>query len=146
MRRVIAVCAVALIVAACSSGSGVETTTTAGVVTTTIQSAATTDAPPGPSTTTTAAAPGTTAPEIEVTVADGEVDGPDQFEVKQGDVVSIWVLADVSDEIHVHGYDLGFDAEAGVPIEVTFTAGVTGIFEVELESSSTLLFELVVSP
>jgi hypothetical protein len=144
---VIAVCAVALMVAACSSGSGGDTTTTTdGATTTTVRSASTTQSSSGGSTTTTLGSTSTTGPEVDVTVADGVVDGPDQFEFKQGDVVSIWVISDVSDEIHVHGYDMGFDAEAGVPIEVTFTATVTGIFEVELESSSTLLFELVVSP
>jgi hypothetical protein len=146
MRRVIAICAVALMVAACSSGSSGDTTTTDGVTTTTVQSASTTQSSSGGRATTTLGSTSTTEPEIDVTVADGVVDGPDQFEFNQGDVVSIWVLSDVTDEIHVHGYDMGFDAEADVPIEVTFTATVTGIFEVELESSSTLLFELVVSP
>jgi hypothetical protein len=60
--------------------------------------------------------------------------------------VSVWVLSDIDDEIHVHGYDLYFEAMAGVPVEVALTADVPGIFEVELESSHIPLFELEVTP
>jgi len=60
--------------------------------------------------------------------------------------VSVWVLSDVDDEIHVHGYDLFFPAKTGIPIEITFAAEVPGIFEVELESTHNLLFELEVTP
>jgi hypothetical protein len=60
--------------------------------------------------------------------------------------VSIWVLADTSDEIHVHGYDVYFETQPGTPIEVGLIADVPGIFEVELESSHLPLFELEVTP
>jgi hypothetical protein len=62
-----------------------------------------------------------------------------------GDQVSVWVLSDVDAEIHVHGYDLFFDATAGVPIEVSLLADLPGIFEVEVEGSHTLLFDLEVT-
>lgn len=83
---------------------------------------------------------------IEVTVASGAVDGPGEFEVNQGDDVEIIVHADVSDEVHVHGYDLHADVTPDSPARVSFTADAPGIFEVELESAGLLLFELKVSP
>ena len=63
-----------------------------------------------------------------------------------GEVVEIRVVADVADEIHVHGYDLTFPTEPGVPTVVTFTADAQGIFDVELEEAEIPLFELVVAP
>jgi hypothetical protein len=81
-----------------------------------------------------------------VTVSAGEVAGPERFSFAIGDEVSISLLADTSDEIHVHGYDVYFETQAGTPIEVAFIADVPGIFEVELESSHLPLFELEVTP
>ena len=83
---------------------------------------------------------------IEVTVANGAVDGPGEFEVNQGDEVEIVVHADVSDEVHLHGYDLQSDVTPDTPARVSFTADAPGIFEVELESAGLLLFELKVGP
>jgi hypothetical protein len=102
-------------------------TTTAGPTTTTVE------------TTTTVAAP-------DVTVTGGVVEGPDQIEVVMGEVVEVTVLADVADEVHVHGFDLTFPTEPGVVTLVTFTADAQGIFEVELEEAEIPLFELVVAP
>lgn len=88
----------------------------------------------------------TSAAEVDVTFANGVVGGPDEFEYQLGDEVSIFVLSDVVEEIHVHGYDLMFDVTPGAPVEISLTADVTGIFEVELEDSGTPLFDLVVTP
>jgi hypothetical protein len=55
------------------------------------------------------------------------------------------VTSDVADEIHVHGYDLSTDVEAGGTAEVKFVADVPGIFEVELEEAVIPLVELEVS-
>jgi len=81
---------------------------------------------------------------IEVTVANGAVDGPGEFEVNQGDDVVIVVHADVSDEVHLHGYDLTADVRPNSPARISFTADAPGIYEVELESAGLLLFELKV--
>jgi hypothetical protein len=96
--------------------------------------------------TTSLAATTSTAASIDVTVQAGEVTGPERFSFGIGDEVSIWVLADTSDEIHVHGYDVLFETQPGIPIEIDFIADVPGIFEVELESSHVPLFELEVTP
>jgi hypothetical protein len=63
-----------------------------------------------------------------------------------GEHVSVWVLSDISDEIHVHGYDVYFETRPGIPTEIALTADVPGIFEVELESSHVALFDLEVTP
>ena len=89
---------------------------------------------------------GTVTAEIDVTVADGEVTGPGQAEVTQGQPVRITVTADVSDEVHLHGYDLHADVTPDEPGVIAFTADAAGVFEVELEGAGLLLFELTVSP
>jgi hypothetical protein len=72
------------------------------------------------------------------------VDGPARPTVARGEAVLIVVTADANDEVHVHGYDLFADVAPGVPAEISFTADIPGIFEVELETSRLLLFELQV--
>ena len=81
---------------------------------------------------------------IVVTLAGGTVEGPDRVDVATGDTVKVLVMSDVSDEVHVHGIDETFDLVAGEPLEFDFVADIGGVFEVELENSGTLLFELAV--
>lgn len=135
-------------IAACSGGAGVATTasstSTTPIVTSTV-APVTSATSPAPTTTAIASTTSTTQA-IDVTVSAGEVVGPDRFGFDLGDQVSVWVLSDVDDEIHVHGYDRFFEVLAGVPIEIALTADVPGIFEVELESSHLPLFELEVTP
>jgi len=69
----------------------------------------------------------------------------DRVEIAVGDVVEIVVSSDVAEEIHVHGYDVMMEIPAGGSATIRFTAEVPGIFEVELEGSGELLFELVIS-
>ena len=136
---------IVVLVVACGGGDASTTTTS---TTTTVPTTTT-----GPTTTTTLATTTstiaettTTAQAIDVTVVVGAVEGPGTVSVAVGDQVSVWVLSDVDAEIHVHGYDVFFEAPAGVPTEVTLTADVPGIFEVELEETHTPLFALEVTP
>jgi len=137
--------AVVLIVTACS-GETVTTSTTSTSILSIVTSTTETMTSTTGATTTTFAATTTTAASIDVTVSAGEVAGPERFSFAIGDEVSIWVLADTSDEIHVHGYDVYFEIQPGDPVEIAFTADVPGIFEVELESSHVPLFEAEVTP
>lgn len=82
---------------------------------------------------------------IVVTVAGGSVDGPGRVEVSTGDEVTATVTSDVADEIHVHGIDETFDIAAGETKSITFVASLPGVYEVELEDSKLVLFELAVS-
>jgi hypothetical protein len=97
----------------------------------------------------------TTAPEVPVKtdkefafeVADGKVtEKPEQFEVTQGDDVVITVLADISDEVHLHGYDISTGLTAGSTARLTFNAETAGRFEIELEEAKITLGFLEVQP
>ena len=54
--------------------------------------------------------------------------------------------ADVSDEVHVHGYDLLAEVSPDEPAVIVFRANAPGVFEVELEGAGLLLLELTVTP
>lgn len=135
--------------------SSTSTTTEPPATTTTVASAppsSTTSTEAGSSTTTTPAAPPTTerpGPRvvlIAIEIAGGQVTvGEAEYEVERDAVVELIVTSDVTDEVHVHGYDEFIDLTPGATGSVTFTASIPGIFEVELEGSGRLLFELIVS-
>ena len=69
-----------------------------------------------------------------------------KLEYKQGDTVTFRVRNDAPEELHVHGYDIKKELEAGKTATVSFKASITGIFEIELEGSATQLAELRVDP
>ncbi len=116
------------------------------------------DAPPTTSTSTTAvAAPATTLASattttttatagrtFQFTYAGGSVSGDSRVTAKLGEQVTIRVTSDVAEEIHVHTYDLTADLEPGVAGEVTFTADIPGVHEVELEQAGLRLTSLEV--
>jgi hypothetical protein len=136
------IAAVVLVLAACGNPAS-ATSTTATTTSTTVTTTSTT------STTTTTLAPTTTTVATQVIlvrVEDGEVEDGGRVEVRQGSPVRLTVEADVSDEVHVHGYDLRADVEPGQPATLEFEAHIPGIFEVELEESHLHLLELEVSP
>lgn len=84
---------------------------------------------------------------IELTVKDGKpVGGIATPKVTEGDVVQLLVTADVSDELHLHGYDLSADVAPGLPAAIQFEADTVGRFEIELEDRKELLAELSVEP
>jgi pyruvate/2-oxoglutarate dehydrogenase complex dihydrolipoamide acyltransferase (E2) component len=65
---------------------------------------------------------------------------------KQGQTVRFRVTADVTDHVHVHGYDLMKDIEPGKTIAFSFPATITGIFEIELEDAGEQIGQLRVDP
>ena len=83
---------------------------------------------------------------IEVTYRDGAVQGATSFTVTQGARVRILVHADVSDEVHFHGYDLMADVTPDEPARIDFVANAAGVYEVELEDRGEPLFELEIVP
>ena len=114
------------------------------------QAASTPSAPssPRPSTATArskAASPAADAT-IAVTIADGKVrPNAEDVKVKQGQTVRVTIRSDVDESIHVHGYDKTAKASPGEPGEVTFTADVKGVFEIETHESAKLAAKLIVS-
>lgn len=84
---------------------------------------------------------------IRIVVNGGEIRGGLPHEtVKQGSKVVIRVSADVSDEVHLHGYDIARDVAPGKPAVIAFAADLPGRFEVELEGQGQQLLDLKVEP
>jgi hypothetical protein len=82
-----------------------------------------------------------------VVIQDGKpVGGVEELTYEQGDRVRFMVASDVSDEIHVHGYDLMKDVEAGGSVGFDFPATIEGVFEAELEDRGEQILELRVNP
>jgi hypothetical protein len=81
---------------------------------------------------------------VSVTVRGGSVEGASRQRATLNQPVTIRVTSDAADQVHVHGYDKVFDVPAGRTGEVTFVAGIPGVFEVEFERSRKLLFTLEV--
>ncbi len=77
---------------------------------------------------------------------DGEIQFDElRYEVEQGSTVEIRFTSDQAEEIHVHGYDYLAEVGPGQIGVIVFEADSRGTFEVELERSGQLLFDLVVS-
>jgi hypothetical protein len=88
-------------------------------------------------------------PEVTTIVIDksGEpVGGIAEISVDEGDRVHFKVESAVADEIHLHGYDIGKDVEAGGSVTFDFAATIEGILEAELESRGAQILELTVNP
>jgi len=86
-----------------------------------------------------------TAQVIALTVMGGRVSGATgRVPVHVGSTVQLQVTADVTEEVHVHGYNLMKDTVPGQPVTIEFTANIPGVFEVELEQSKLPLTRLQV--
>ena len=83
---------------------------------------------------------------ITVDVRGGDpVGGHQRVKVRLGSVAALKVTSDISEEVHVHAYDILRSVSAGHPAHFAFTASIPGVFEVELERSGRLLVRLEVS-
>ena len=71
---------------------------------------------------------------------------PDVLSAHQNDTITINITSDADGEVHLHGYNLAFDATAGQVVLHTFKAINTGSFEIEWEATATPLGELRVIP
>ena len=72
--------------------------------------------------------------------------GPADISVNKDDTVRFKVESDTADEVHVHGYDVAKDVEAGGSVSFSFEADIEGVFEIELEETHTPIAELTVEP
>jgi len=140
LAGIIVVAVAALVIA---GGSGDDNKDSAS--TTTTQSSTTgTTADTSTSTTTTAPAG---PPTYRVTVKNAKpVGGIEAIKVNKGDEVRLVVKSDTADEIHIHGYDLKQDVEAGGSVAFKFKATIDGAFEIELEDHKEQIAELTVEP
>jgi hypothetical protein len=71
--------------------------------------------------------------------------GIQKITVNKGQRVRFRVISDVSDEIHVHGYDFHKDVKKGGSVSFSFPATIDGIFDIELESRGEQIASLQVN-
>lgn len=82
-----------------------------------------------------------------IDVVDGEPKGGvAKIEVDTGESIEFTVTSDLSEEIHVHGFDLSEEVGPGQEAAFDFPADLEGIYEVELENSAVPIAELRVNP
>jgi len=83
---------------------------------------------------------------LSATVTHADTMKPSELDAHQNDMVTINITSDTTGEVHLHGYDIAFDCEAGKVASHTFKADKTGDFEIEWEDTSTHLGHLVIAP
>ena len=110
------------------------TTATEPPATTEIEPPATTAPKPPEVVTIRIAVPSDTAPKVR------------RYSVKKDRKVVIIVRSELSDHVHLHGYDLIADVGPGRPATIRFTANAPGRFEMELEDRGLPIAELEVRP
>ena len=110
-----------------------ETTTTTTGTTTTDTTTTETTPPSGPT-------------EIRIVVSNGAPKGGIVREkVEKGDRVVLIVKSDVTDHVHLHGYDIMRDVAPGKPARLPFRATIPGRFEVELEERGVPIADITVN-
>jgi hypothetical protein len=108
-------------------------------------------------TATTATTPTTTVPppppapppsaQVRIVVKGGKpVGGVRRVTVAKGRRIVLTVSADVSDHVHLHGYDVMRDVAPGKPARLAFRATIVGTVEVELEDSGVPLARITTQP
>ncbi len=118
-------------------------TTTASTTTTGTNTLDTTTTTP--TTTRPAGAPGPLV--IRITFRGGRVvGGIKRVQIKQGRRAVLVVSADVSDHVHLHGYNRFADVAPGRPARLRFAATAPGRFEAELEDLGIQILDLQVRP
>ena len=126
------------VIAGCGSDDGTTAETTDPTTTETT----TTD-----TTTTTETTPPAGPTEIRIVVVNGAPQGGIVREtVDKGDRVVLVVKSDVADEIHLHGYDVSRDVDAGGIVRLPFKVTIPGRFEVELEARGVQIADITVEP
>jgi hypothetical protein len=82
-----------------------------------------------------------------IEVKDGQpVGGVAELTYNKGDTMDIVVKSDTASEVHLHGYDVMQDVEAGGKTEFQVPADIEGKFEMELEETATQIAEITVNP
>jgi FtsP/CotA-like multicopper oxidase with cupredoxin domain len=87
------------------------------------------------------------APVQTIRVVGGEPQGGvKEIAVDKDQTVRLEVRSDTAAEVHIHGYDLTEDVDAGGFVAFRFEADIEGVFEIELEETKTPIAELTVEP
>lgn len=78
-------------------------------------------------------------------LSDGGVTVPEEApEVSRGTEVTLQVTSDGPAEVHVHGFDEYIRLDSAGTGEVTFTADIPGVFEIETHDTGLLIYRLAV--
>jgi hypothetical protein len=87
-------------------------------------------------------------PEVPTIVVRGgePVGGVQELTYTSGDDIRFNVKSDTAAEVHFHGYDVMEDVEAGGEVSFDVPADIEGVFEVELEETTTQIAEITVEP
>lgn len=141
-----------LTVAACG-GESADTTTTTGPSSTTSEAPQTTEANDTTTTeaTTTTTTDATTTTEaldpytFDIAIEGTDVTGGGTLSVPVGETVTLRITSDIADEVHIHGYDLVLDLTAGTMSEISFSADIPGVFEIETHNSALVIANLEAS-
>jgi hypothetical protein len=84
---------------------------------------------------------------VRITVRNGlPVGGVRRVTVSQGRRVTLIVTADVSDHVHLHGYDVMRDVAPGQPAVISFRATILGTVEAELEDRHVQIARITTQP
>ena len=84
---------------------------------------------------------------IRIAVRGGRViGGVKRATLERGERAVLFVTADVSDHVHLHGYDRFADVAPGRPARLRFRATIAGRFEAELEDAGVPILALEVRP
>ena len=82
---------------------------------------------------------------VPIRVVGGKPDGGIVRQTVDKDArVVVVVTSDTADEVHIHGYDISADVEAGATVEIPFVADTPGRFDIELENLGVQLAEITV--
>jgi hypothetical protein len=91
--------------------------------------------------------PRPTVVRVPITVRGGTpVGGIRRVTVARNRNVLLIVRADVSDHVHLHGYNVMRDVGPGAPARLQFRATIPGRFEVELEDAGLQIADITVNP
>jgi hypothetical protein len=128
------------LLASCGDDDGDVATTTDTTMTETTTTETTTE-------TTTTPPPPPKPTMVRIVVENGAPRGGIVREtVKKGDRVVLVVRSDVTDHVHLHGYDIMRDVAPGSPARLRFRATIPGRFEVELEDRAIQIADITVQP
>jgi hypothetical protein len=139
MRRVvIGVAAVAIVVALFFVfRPSDEGESTGGTTTSATTSSTATPPPPSPP----------PAARVQIVVEGGRpVGGVRSVTVAKNRRVVLVVTSDISEEVHLHGYNVARDVAPGEPARIPFRATIVGTVEVELEHSGVPLARITTKP
>ncbi len=85
--------------------------------------------------------------QVRITVRNGTPDGGvGRVTVAKGRRVTLIVTADVSDHVHLHGYDVMRDVAPGRPARIAFRATIVGTVEAEFEDSGVQIASITTKP